>query len=392
MNDDGMTLDVADPQVLVHFDQDPNNLNYHHRLLLVKLGPGRWVGLTPDHELVVLDLNAQRHIVLDRRSRFPAHIADRVYAFDPISRNELEGYKRRARTMNIVLGEAEVQEVQALVWVYSDPGSTKLGELVPQDLLGQLVVLGDRGLLDVDGTIEGVKEVPQSEVASFKEATKGSLGDVRTIGTHKDNQNRRFVTLAEGLSLVRETKFDDWGFTGPRATLEFLTSVKESINDLQAYHFQWLKHSGANAHSSLVYEHRNLLEVLRLGLCRDQLDITNLLSFELVTRRIVQIEIAISRSPSSPDFTGLDVLMESPISESGAAHTKALDSWLTDRLKERAHIQKQSRLYREEQSLASKPKSGAPAPDGDPGGWRRRAKAKPKAKSGAGGASSGAAE
>lgn len=391
MNDDGFTLDVPDPQVLVYFDQDPNNLNYHHRLLLNKLGPGRWVGLTPDHELVVLDLNNQRHVVLDRRSRFPAHLQDRVYAFDPVSRNELEGFKRRARTMNIVLGEAEVQEVQALVWVFSDPSSAKLGEVVPQDHLDQLVVLGDRGLLEIEGTIEGVKEIQQSEVASFKESARGSLGDLRAIGQHKDNQNRRFVSFADALSLVRESKFDDWGFNGPRATLEFLTSIRESISDLQAYHFQWLKNSGANQHSSIVYEHRNLLEVLRLGLCRDQLDVTNLLSFELVTRRIVQIEIAISRSPSSPEFSGLDILMESPISESGAAHTKALDSWLTDRLKERANIQKQSRLYREEQSLAARPKGGAP-PDADQAGWRRRAKAKAKAKSSAGGASFGAAE
>ena len=41
MNDDSMTLDVPEPQVLVYFDQDANSLNYHHRLLLNKLGPGR---------------------------------------------------------------------------------------------------------------------------------------------------------------------------------------------------------------------------------------------------------------------------------------------------------------------------------------------------------------
>lgn len=390
MNDDSMTLDVPEPQVLVYFDQDANNLNYHHRLLLNKLGPGRWVGLTPDHELVVLHLNAQRHVVLDRRSRFPAQLQDRVYAFDPLSRNELEGFKRRAKTMNLVLGDSDMQEVEARVWVYSDPSSTKLGEIVAQDLLDHMVVLGDRGLVEVDGAIEGISEVSQSEVANFKETAKGSLGDLRTIGHHTDNQNRRFVSFSDALSLVRETKFDDWGFNGPRATLEFLTSIRESTNDLQGYHFQWLKHSGANQHSSIVYEHRNLIEVLRLGLCRDQLDVTNLLSFELLTRRIVQIEIAISRSPSSADFTGLDILMESPISEGGSAQTKALDNWLTDRLKERANIQKQSRLFREEQSLSSKPKGGTPDPDQP--GWRRRGKPKAKAKSSAGGGAPGAAE
>ena len=241
-------------------------------------------------------------MVLDRRSRFPPHLQDRVYAFDPLTRNELEGYKRRAKTMKVVLGDADVQDIEALVWIYADPGSDKLGEVVPQELLDQMVVLGDRALLEVDGTIEAIKELPQSDVSSFKETAKGSLGDVRTIGVHCDQHKRRFVSFADGLSLVRETKFEDWGFSGPRATLEFLTSIHESTNDLQGYHFQWLKHSGANQHSSIVYEHRNLIEVLRLGLCCDQLDVTNLLSFELITRRIIQIEIAVSRSPASPEF------------------------------------------------------------------------------------------
>ena len=179
--------------------------------------------------------------MLDRRSRFPAQLQDRVYAFDPLSRNELEGFKRRAKTMNLVLGDSDMQEVEARVWVYSDPSSTKLGEIVAQDLLDHMVVLGDRGLVEVDGAIEGISEVSQSEVANFKETAKGSLGDLRTIGHHTDNQNRRFVSFSDALSLVRETKFDDWGFNGPRATLEFLTSIRESTNDLQGYHFQWLK-------------------------------------------------------------------------------------------------------------------------------------------------------
>ena len=388
MNADDLTLDIAEPQVLIHFDHDPNNLTEHHRVLLKKLGPGRWIGLTPDHELVILDLNTQRHLVLDRRSRFPPHLDNHIYSFDPLTRNELEGFKRRAHTMSIVLGDTEIEEMVALTWVFSDVGSTRLGQQVPQELLGQLVTLGNRGLLEVDGQVEGVTEIPQSDLSSFKDKAKGELGDLRTIGEHRDSQRRRFLSLSDGLSLVRQSVFDDWGFSGPRATLEFLTSIRESTNDLTGYHFQWLKHSGVNPHSSVVHEHKNLVEILRLGLCRDQLDITNLLSFELATRRLVQLEVAVARSPSSPDFNGLDILLENPVSDGGSAQTKNLDTWVTDRLKERANIQKQARLFREEQSLASKSK-GTTVDDQDGGSWRRR-KVKPKAKSGAGASSSGA--
>ena len=62
---------------------------------------------------------------------------------------------------------------------------------------------------------------------------------------------------------------NDWGFKGPRAVKEFLGSVHESGVDLGAYHLQWAKNSNVNPHSSICHEHRNLLEVLRLGLLLD---------------------------------------------------------------------------------------------------------------------------
>lgn len=216
MNDNSMTLDIAEPQVLVHFDHDPNNLTEHHRILLNKLGPGRWLGLTPDHELVVLDLNIQCHIVLDRRSRFPDHIHDGISACDPLSHNELEGFKRRAKIMNLVLGDADMQDVEATVWVYSDPSSQKLGETVPQNSLDQAVVLGDRGLLEVDGVIEAIREIYQSEVATIKDSAKGSVGDLRTTGLHKEARNDGSSVLqmpCRWLMLVRESKFEDSGWS-----------------------------------------------------------------------------------------------------------------------------------------------------------------------------------
>lgn len=92
----------------------------------------------------------------------------------------------------------------------------------------------------------------------------------------------------------------------------------------------------------------NPYERLRLGISRDQLDITNLSSFENAVRRLITLEIAVSRNPNSPDFSGLDVVVESPVSSQGAAHVSAMSSWVTDCLKECANIAKQQRLYREE--------------------------------------------
>ena len=100
---------------------------------------------------------------------------------------------------------------------------------------------------------------------------------------------------SDALPLLRQSSFDDWGFTGPRAALEFLTSVRESTNDLCGYHLQRVKHSGVNSHSSVVREHQNIVEVVRLAISRDQLDVSNLLCFELLIRRVGQLEVVVGR-------------------------------------------------------------------------------------------------
>ena len=75
--------------------------------------------------------------------------------------------------------------------------------------------------------------------------------------------------------------------------------------------------------------------------------------------------------------------MEAPISVGGAASVRAVDTWLTARLKEQANIQKQTRLYREEQAMKYKDKTGGGGGgDDQPSAWRRKNRPKAKAKSG----------
>ena len=253
------------------------------------------------------------------------------------------------------------------------------------------VTLGSRGLVEVEGTIEAIEEVPQSDTATFVEVKRGTHGELRTLGNHTDSQDMRYIALSDAFPLMKQVDMKDWCFEGPRATKEFLGSIVQGTADLSSYHLQWLQHSGVNPKSSIAYEHKCIIECLRLAICKDQLDPTNLMCLELLTRRVIQLEVAVSRSPNSPEFQGLDILMESPITSKGAASTKALDTWLTSRLKEQANIQKQARLYREE--VAQRSKASASQGDESQGaGWRRRRpKGKAKASASAGGTGAGEA-
>lgn len=391
---DDYSLDVPEPQILLHFAGDPNGLTEHHRLLLAKLNAGRWVAATPDFDLEVLDLNVSRHTVLRRKAVFPAHLSAAVYAFDPLSRRELEDLRQQAKSMAMILGDAPVQEAETSQRVFADPKSERLGRAVTEQELQDATTIGDKGLVEIDGVVEWIQDVPHSDLASFAEKVKGSLGDLRTLGVHKDAQNKRYLSLSDAYPMLRQSSFDDWGFAGPRAALEFLGSIREGTSDLPGYHLQWLQHSGVNSRSAVAHEHKTILEAVRLGICRDQLDISNLLSFELLIRRAIQLEMAVARCPSNPEFSGLEALMESPITSGGSASTRAVDSWLTDRLKEKAQIQKQARLYREEMSHGARDKgSSFQGDDADgPGGKWRRKKKTPKPKAGAGAGGSGAAE
>lgn len=225
------------------------------------------------------------------------------------------------------------------------------------------------------------------EVSKFVSDRKDSAGDLRTVGDHRDSSGARFLSFKDAMTLFRESKFTDWPFSGPRAVKEYLQAVLSGPGDLPTYHLSWVRSSGVGSGSAITHEHRSLCEALRLAITKDQLDVTNLSSFECLIRRLLVLEMAVARSPGSPDFSGLDVVVESPITAHGSVQATAMSSWVTERLKERAQIAKQSRLYREEQ--AKKPARGGGASE-DADDKKRKKKGGPKG-GGKGGGAEGSA-
>ena len=129
---------------------------------------------------------------------------------------------------------------------------------------------------------------------------------------------------------------------------EYLLAIRDGPGDLPTYHLTWVRSSGVSSGGAIAHEHRSLCEALRLGLSKDQLDLSNLSCFEHLVRRLLTLEIAVARSPNAPDVSGLEVVAENPIAATGQAYVSNMTSWITDRLKEKANIQKQSRLFKEE--------------------------------------------
>jgi hypothetical protein len=271
-------------------------------------------------------------------------------------------------------------DVAALQWFSADPSSSQFGKPVPAEIVEDIVGIGQSGVVSWEGEVEYVKEMTIDEITSFTNQKKESLGDLRTLGDHRDGAGKRHLAFKDAINLLRETRFEDWPFTGPRAVREYLAAIRDGPGDLPTYHLSWLRSSGVSGSGAIVHEHHSLCEALRLALTKDQIDVSNLASFEHLTRRLLTLEIAVARSPSAPDFTGLEVVSEAPISSAGQAYVASMSSWITEKLKEKANIQKQSRLFKEEFSKRSG-KGDANPGDGQ-GKWNRKRGGKGKQQGG----------
>ena len=344
-----ITLDVSEPQILRHFPADVNGVVHHHRVLLHKVDAGVWIGLSPDGDQERIDLNRIEYRILERRAPFPRDIAaQEIYAFDPVTRSEMERHKRTAKIQARLLDDNDAEEVEADIWIVSDPMSEAFGHEVTANELRQAATIAGEGVCEINGQVEHVSQVVASSLQKFKELRSGSLGDLRLLGDHRDTLGKRHLPFVQGMALLRESALADWPYDGPRAVKEFFTSVRDGSGGLLPYHLQWMTNSGVYTMGAAAHEHKVLIEALRKGMEIDQLDLSNLCMGEELVRRLIQIEVAVARNPSAPNYAGLSELMESPIDDMGQAATGQLSHWLTEKLKTKANIQKQARLYQEE--------------------------------------------
>eukprot|EP00959_Pyramimonas_sp_CCMP1952_P251937 5263908-Pyramimonas_sp.AAC.1 len=125
-------LDIREPQIVVNFPLDA--LPWHHRVLLLAMGDGRWMCLAPDMEITQHNLNELRHYVLDRNAQFPRWVLAGLYAFDPIDPGELLELKRQARQRAVLLGAGDPEDEADLGWVVAEPQDARFGEVVPEDV------------------------------------------------------------------------------------------------------------------------------------------------------------------------------------------------------------------------------------------------------------------
>ena len=337
------------------------------------------MGASPDHELDTYDLSTHRHVVLERNSMFPANIRAQTYGFDEISRAELNSLKRRARTQAAILDDAPEEDVDALVWVIAETDHVRFGRLLDEDEIDNAVLGEEKGVCTVEGVEVFCQQLQRSKLDAWKQERSATQGDLRLLGNHRDVSGKRYLAFKDAVPLLRESQFADWIYQGPRATKEWLNAVKEGVGGLTLYHAELVRRSGISESTAVCHIHGVLCESLRLAIEIDQLDVSNSVAFELLVRRLIQDETAIARNPRHPDYGGLEVVMQSPLTDKGGAQTLKFQEWVTGRLRDQANIYKQSRLWNEEQRMRHGDREH---PKGDGKGDKKNKNKKKKQKSG----------
>ncbi|CAE7214061.1 unnamed protein product [Symbiodinium sp. CCMP2456] len=381
-----LTLDINEVQVLVHFPGDANGFFWHHRILLYRIEGGEWLTLTPDHDIVRHNLTNQRHRVLDRAAPFPGDIAVEIYAHDPLGRAALANFKRQAQIQAAILGEGALLDPEVFQWVVCEPHRPDFGMVVDAALLGNEatgLAFTLKGVILKDGEEVFVERVGVAAIGDWRRQRGLETADVRLLGDHRDASGKKVLDLKSAVSLMKAPADDDFPIAGTRAAKEFHESVASSTGNFLSYHTEWLRLSGVSKKHSAVHVHRALCEGLRLLHSFDQIDASAVAIGEHLTRWAIQVELAVERNPAQPDYTGLDIISGTAQLPDGRADTAKFSEWVTSRLKERASIWKQERLFmHERRQLRGKGRDGEEASSSDDGGGKgaRRKKKKNKDK------------
>ncbi|CAK0872939.1 unnamed protein product, partial [Prorocentrum cordatum] len=259
--------------------------------------------------------------------------------------------KRQARQQAALLGAGDALEGEAQAWVISDPRDARFGEVLDEQALenpARCVHLRRMDVISLGGTERTIAKIGRDEQGDWMRDPREGVGDIQLLGDRRSKLGRRDVDFRDAVEMMEQVELADSPDIGPRAMGEYLTSVPVGTGNLTAYQAEWERLSGVFAGGAQNHEYRVLLEIIRRAICLDQLNVKNLHCMEAAARRIMQIEMAVARDPLHPDFSGLEDIISGPAQSSGSASAPKYLEHVVARQKDRANIQKQTRLHKEE--------------------------------------------
>jgi uncharacterized membrane protein YgcG len=349
-----MSLDVEEKQVLVYYAVDP--VPWHHRLLMVHIGEGRWIIATPDFDVQVINLAKFTVKALGRDAPIPQECGER-YMFDsPILPNDLNQLRAEAHRLAEVLGVAATALVtdgktRDARWLFADPAHDRFGEDVPEQILGdraKLIVRDSVALVCYEEEWTFGEHVSAADMDDWLESKRTGPGRDPRLASTDGYKDDRVIVLRDQVRKYKKKDMPGWPFVGPRAVMELIPAVAKSGHELMVYPTHWIKSSGVSPTASVAIELTMIFVALHLLITFDGINPYNLAAAEHLSRRVLMIQRAVKRSARAPDFDGLDVFVANTFDATGGVITMEFDKWIATTQQSEAIIMKQHRLLREE--------------------------------------------
>ena len=128
-----------------------------------------------------------------------------------------------------------------------------------------------------------------------------------------------------------------------------------------AFHQRWLAETRLDYSAVGVSEHQALVKIVEVAMMHDQLDLGQLASFELVSRRLQALHDRWKHKLPQPaagqvasDLDDSHLLLGTSETRANVAICPALTAWIGSELAKEALAQKERRKAREERALALK--------------------------------------
>ena len=324
--------------------------------------------------VLVIDFNQKEYRLVERNAELPADLrVSEIYSFDPISKADLRRLKREATFRATILGDEPIRDVEEFGGFNSEISHPEFKTRVDEEEADHMNIGTGKGVAVVQGVDVFVELIRLGMVGEWKHSRQSAESDTRVLPDSRDPDGRRHMELRTAIRNFKQSEMQDWRLTGPRVAREWLPSIVDGPGDLTIHH-EWVRRSGVLEQSSVCPNHYIFCQVLRAFIAVDQLDPTNLLAAESLIREIVQGELAVSRNPKHPDYTGLDMIIQAPCNEFGSVSVPKFSEWVTDGFETQSNIHKQTRLWPQEQWLRSgrqgddRPPRGAKGDQGDKSG------------------------
>jgi hypothetical protein len=177
--------------------------------------------------------------------------------------------------------------------------------------------------------------------------------DARVCPVRFDERGERYRQYSDAVPLLLEPAWHDWPIKGPRTTRWLAKYIKDMGITPKLRTARFLLDAKVPDTDRVKHEHATLMEILEWAMVYDQLDVSALSCFELLSRRVQLLEEAYAANPKAPRFDGGEYFQG--LGRRNAAVDPALTQYVAQQLQSDAMIQKERRKAREEAALAAKP-------------------------------------